>query len=135
VDFFNDTGGYGFITSDTVEEDVFFHMEDIDGPDLTEGTRVWFKVEQAGKGPRARSVRRERPTASRDLSSGTDEPQDTAIYDSGDQSDQDTAIYDSGESSTTTATGTDTVDYCPSCGTDLSEFRNASFCPSCGSSI
>jgi len=26
VDFFNDTGGYGFIDSEDADEDVFFHM-------------------------------------------------------------------------------------------------------------
>ena len=37
VDFFNDTGGYGFIDTDDADEDVFFHMEDVGGPDLEEG--------------------------------------------------------------------------------------------------
>jgi len=27
VDFFNDTGGYGFIDTDDADDDVFFHME------------------------------------------------------------------------------------------------------------
>ena len=31
VDFFNDTGGYGFIDTEDSEEDVFFHMEDVGG--------------------------------------------------------------------------------------------------------
>jgi CspA family cold shock protein len=53
VDFFNDTGGYGFIVSDAVDEDVFFHMEDIGGPDLEEGQEVQFRVEEYDKGPRA----------------------------------------------------------------------------------
>ncbi len=26
VDFFNDTGGYGFIETEDADEDVFFHM-------------------------------------------------------------------------------------------------------------
>jgi len=34
VDFFNDTGGYGFIETEDADDDVFFHMEDIGGPDL-----------------------------------------------------------------------------------------------------
>ena len=42
VDFFNDTGGYGFIDTDDAEEDVFFHMEDVGGPDLEEGQEVEF---------------------------------------------------------------------------------------------
>ncbi|PSP66441.1 hypothetical protein BRC85_09795 [Halobacteriales archaeon QS_1_69_70] len=38
VDFFNDTGGYGFISTDDADEDVFFHMEDVGGPDLARPT-------------------------------------------------------------------------------------------------
>ncbi|MEZ3116407.1 cold-shock protein [Halobaculum sp. MBLA0147] len=56
VDFFNDTGGYGFISTDDSEEDVFFHMEDVGGPDLTEGEEIEFEIEQADKGPRATNV-------------------------------------------------------------------------------
>jgi CspA family cold shock protein len=56
VDFFNDTGGYGFITTDDSDEDVFFHMEDVGGEDLTEGTEIEFDIQQAPKGPRATNV-------------------------------------------------------------------------------
>ena len=58
VDFFNDTGGYGFIETDDADEDVFFHMEDVGGPDLEEGTEIEFDIEQADKGPRATNVTR-----------------------------------------------------------------------------
>ena len=58
VDFFNDTGGYGFISSDDEDDDVFFHMEDIGGPDLEEGQEVEFSIEQAPKGPRATNLER-----------------------------------------------------------------------------
>jgi CspA family cold shock protein len=56
VDFFNDTGGYGFIATDDSYDDVFFHMEDVGGEDLTEGTEIEFDIEQAPKGPRATNV-------------------------------------------------------------------------------
>ena len=56
VDFFNDTGGYGFIETDDSDEDVFFHMEDVGGEDLTEGTEIEFEIEDAPKGPRAKNV-------------------------------------------------------------------------------
>jgi CspA family cold shock protein len=56
VDFFNDTGGYGFIATEDSEEDVFFHMEDVGGEDLTEGTEIEFDIEQAPKGPRATNI-------------------------------------------------------------------------------
>ncbi len=56
VEFFNDTGGYGFIETDDCDDDVFFHMEDVGGEDLTEGTEIEFEIEQAQKGPRAKNV-------------------------------------------------------------------------------
>ncbi|SFR38329.1 cold-shock DNA-binding protein family [Halogeometricum rufum] len=58
VDFFNDTGGYGFIETEDADEDVFFHMEDVGGPDLEEGTEIEFEIEDAPKGPRAKNVTR-----------------------------------------------------------------------------
>ena len=58
VDFFNDTGGYGFIETEDSDEDVFFHMEDVGGPDLEEGQEVEFDIEEADKGPRASNVTR-----------------------------------------------------------------------------
>jgi CspA family cold shock protein len=58
VDFFNETGGYGFIDTEAADEDVFFHMEDIGGPDLEEGQDVEFEIEQADKGPRAKNLTR-----------------------------------------------------------------------------
>ncbi len=58
VDFFKESGGYGFIATDDADEDVFFHMEDIDGPDLEEGQEVEFEIEQAEKGPRAKNLTR-----------------------------------------------------------------------------
>jgi CspA family cold shock protein len=58
VDFFNDTGGYGFIETDESDEDVFFHMEDVGGPDLEEGQEVEFEIAQTDKGPRAENLTR-----------------------------------------------------------------------------
>jgi CspA family cold shock protein len=58
VVFFNDTGGYGFIETDEADDDVFFHMEDIGGPDLEEGQELECDIEQAEKGPRATNVTR-----------------------------------------------------------------------------
>ncbi|SNR23758.1 cold-shock protein [Halorubrum vacuolatum] len=58
VEFFNDTGGYGFIETDDADEDVFFHMEDVGGPDLEEGQEVEFEIEEAEKGPRAKNLTR-----------------------------------------------------------------------------
>jgi len=56
VDFFNHTGGYGFIETDDADDDVFFHMEDVGGADLEEGQELEFDIEDAPKGPRAKNV-------------------------------------------------------------------------------
>ena len=56
VDFFHDTGGYGFIETEDADDDVFFHMEDVGGADLQEGTEIDFDIERAPKGPRATNV-------------------------------------------------------------------------------
>ena len=56
VDFFNDTGGYGFISTDDSDDDVFFHMEDVGGPDLEEGQDVDFEIEYSPKRPRAANL-------------------------------------------------------------------------------
>jgi CspA family cold shock protein len=58
VVFFNDTGGYGFIETEASEDDVFFHMEDVGGPDLEEGQEVEFEITQSDKGPRAENLTR-----------------------------------------------------------------------------
>jgi len=58
VDFFHDRKGYGFIASDEADDDVFFHMEDVGGPDLEEGQEVEFDIESSPKGPRAANVQR-----------------------------------------------------------------------------
>ena len=68
VSFFNQQGSYGFITveendgqkgeSDGDDDDVFFHMADLTGPDLQEGQEVEFEIEQSEKGPRANNLTR-----------------------------------------------------------------------------
>jgi CspA family cold shock protein len=58
VAFFHDRKGYGFIETEDADEDVFVHMDDVEGPDLEEGEEVEFDIEQADKGPRATNVRR-----------------------------------------------------------------------------
>ena len=58
VDFFNDTGGYGFIETDEADDDVFVHMDDVEGPDLEEGEELEFEIVETDKGPRAQNPRR-----------------------------------------------------------------------------
>ncbi|WP_332898979.1 MULTISPECIES: cold-shock protein [unclassified Haladaptatus] len=58
VTFFHDRKGYGFIETDDYDDDVFFHMEDIGGPDLEEGQELEFDVVETDNGPRAQNVKR-----------------------------------------------------------------------------
>ncbi|MFB6206996.1 MAG: cold-shock protein [Haloglomus sp.] len=58
VDFFNDTGGYGFIETDEADDDVFVHMDDVEGADLEEGEELEFEIVETDKGPRAQNPRR-----------------------------------------------------------------------------
>ncbi len=58
VAFFHDRKGYGFIETEDADDDIFFHMEDIGGPDVEEGQELEFEIEQTDEGPRATNVER-----------------------------------------------------------------------------
>mgnify|MGYP005854341515 CR=1 FL=1 len=61
VKWFNDSKGYGFITSST-GEDVFVHYSAISGDgfkSLKEGDRVRFDIVSGPKGPQAANVSRD----------------------------------------------------------------------------
>jgi CspA family cold shock protein len=60
VKWFSKEKGYGFITRDDNQGDVFVHFSAIQQrgfKNLQEGQRVEFEVEQDAKGPRAKNVR------------------------------------------------------------------------------
>ena len=66
VKWFNESKGYGFITSDDGEngqgQDCFVHYSAIEGEGyrtLTEGESVTFDLTQGKKGPAAENVRRQ----------------------------------------------------------------------------
>ena len=53
--------GYGFITREGEEKDLFFHsneLQDVTFEDLREGDKVTFEVAEGPKGPNATSVKR-----------------------------------------------------------------------------
>ena len=59
VKWFNDEKGFGFITRDDGEKDVFCHFSAIQGEgfrSLAEGQKVEFEVVQGAKGPAAEGV-------------------------------------------------------------------------------
>ncbi|MEE2636156.1 MAG: cold-shock protein [Acidobacteriota bacterium] len=59
VKWFNDSKGFGFLTRDDGEKDVFVHHSAIQGTgfkSLTEGQRVEFDVVEGQKGPAAENV-------------------------------------------------------------------------------
>ena len=59
VKWFNDSKGFGFITSEEGDKDLFVHHSAIQGEgyhNLDEGDRVEFTVEQGPKGLQATNV-------------------------------------------------------------------------------
>ncbi len=60
VKWFSEEKGYGFITPDDSEEDLFVHYTGIEGTgfrSLTEGDRVSYEPTRGRKGEEAKSVR------------------------------------------------------------------------------
>ncbi|MBI2271524.1 MAG: cold-shock protein [Bacteroidetes bacterium] len=57
VKFFNETKGFGFITPESGEKDVFVHSSSLNGAHIRENDKVEFEVESGPKGLNATNVR------------------------------------------------------------------------------
>jgi len=56
VKFFHEKKSYGFIETDDADDDVFFHISEVDGESIEEGTDVEFEQEEGDRGPKAVDV-------------------------------------------------------------------------------
>lgn len=56
VKFFNDQKGFGFITPDNSNKDVFVHVNGLID-EIRENDKVQFEVEEGRKGPNAINVK------------------------------------------------------------------------------
>lgn len=57
VKFFHDRKNYGFIETEDMDDDVFFHKEEMEeGLQVEEGTEVEFEQEEGDRGPKAVNV-------------------------------------------------------------------------------
>ena len=61
VKFFDEIKGFGFITAEGIERDIFIHYNSITGEGfktLMKGDTVEFELIDEGKGPKAANVKR-----------------------------------------------------------------------------
>jgi CspA family cold shock protein len=56
VKFFNETKGYGFITDDESQKDIFVHVSGLEEP-IRQNDRVSFKISEDKKGFKAVEVK------------------------------------------------------------------------------
>ena len=47
---------FGFIETDDMEDDVFFHVSELEGDSIDEGAEVEFDQEEGDRGPKAANV-------------------------------------------------------------------------------
>ncbi len=56
VKFFNEAKGYGFITNDETQEDIFVHTSSLNDIKIKEGDKVEYVEEEGNKGKQASQV-------------------------------------------------------------------------------
>ncbi len=56
VKFYNESKGYGFITNDDTQKDIFVHATALNGVELREGDKVEYEEEEGRKGVVAAQV-------------------------------------------------------------------------------
>ena len=58
VKFFHDGDGYGFIETEEIDDDVFFHMSELpEGvEEVEEGADIEFEQEEGDRGPKATNL-------------------------------------------------------------------------------
>ncbi|MFQ3308396.1 MAG: CspA family cold shock protein [Candidatus Nanohaloarchaea archaeon] len=56
VKFFHDQKQYGFIVTEDFDDDLFFHISDVEGDEIEEDDEVEFEQEEGDKGPKAAKV-------------------------------------------------------------------------------
>jgi CspA family cold shock protein len=56
VKFFHDQKNYGFIETEEIDDDIFFHVSDLEEDSIEEDTEVEFDQEEGDRGPKAVNV-------------------------------------------------------------------------------
>ncbi|MFL2630107.1 MAG: cold-shock protein [Flavobacteriaceae bacterium] len=56
VKFFNEAKGYGFITNDESQEDIFVHISSLNDVKIKEGDKVEYVEEEGNKGKQASQI-------------------------------------------------------------------------------
>ena len=56
VKLFKSEKSFGFIETEDMDEDVFFHVSELEGNSISEGTEVEFDQEEGDRGPKATNV-------------------------------------------------------------------------------
>ena len=56
VKFFNEAKGYGFITNDESQKDIFVHVSSLNDIKIKEGDKVEYVEEEGNKGKQASQI-------------------------------------------------------------------------------